>query len=238
MEGLYGVNHIIFLAGFVLLLTVTVLVICFALKTQKQKDVFVRILGALLAISLVINRISLALWNAQKIGWLELIPNTYCGMTSLLLGLFALFGKPHHKAFDFLFYVELFGGVACLVYSNFLLQGPKPHPTFWFFPTFTGMLHHALGVILCVSLVLCKWFSPSLKRWYIFPIGMGVYTLFGLFLLDVLHIRHTMQIDDPLLPHTPLKWWLVIPIATAIETLVSFVTERIVAAVQRKRTQE
>ncbi len=218
--GLYKKDHLIFLAVFFVVLASCILILTLGLKTKKQKDIFVKVLGASLLGWIILNRISLAIWKHNA---LELIPNTYCGMSSLLLGLFTTFGKPNLKIFSFLFYVEIFGGIATLFYSNFLLQGPS----FWFFPTFSGMAHHAVGVIVCIILCMCGWFEPSVKRIHYFAIGMCSYTIFGLFLLDALHIPETMHIDSPIIPGTPIKWWFLTLFGTIAVAIVSYIYQLI-----------
>lgn len=235
---LYGPEHIIFLVCCLVVFAAVIVVAVLVCKTEKRKTILIKSVAAVLLVTIVANRISLAVWNNNGIGALELLPNTYCGMTSLLLAIFVLIGKPHDKVYDFFLYVEIIGGLATLFYSNFLDQGP----TFMFFPTITGMVHHAIGILLCILLCLCGWFAPSLKRWKIFPIGMSAYTLYGLFLLDVLKIPHTMQIDDPMIPGTPLKWWFVLTVGTALVAGFSFIFEfvkkRIVAKKQSASSSE
>ena len=229
--GLYSLHHTLFAVLFIVCLAAAVLVFKFALKTDKARDIFIRCLGALLTVSLIINRISLTVWNNNGIGALEMIPNTYCGMSSLLLGICVLAGKPNLKIFHFLFYLELIGGLACVFYPTFLLQGPS----FFFFPTITGMNHHACGVILCVILVLGKWYEPSFKNWAAFPIGICAYTVFGLFLLDVLKIRHTMNIDEPVVAGTPFKWWFILLAGSALEAAVTFGYDKIKTHLAKKQ---
>lgn len=205
---LYGRDHLIYLALCVVVFAAVILVTQLIAKTEKQKTIVIKSVAGALLFMIVFNRISLAVWKENA---LELLPNTYCGMTSLLLALFALFGKPNNKAFHFFIYVEIVGGVATTFYSNFLNQGPS----FWFVPTLTGMAHHALGLLLCVLLIICRWFTPALSQWKMYPIGVSVYTLYGLFLLDVLGIPATMHIDSPILPNTPLYWWFVLIVGSA-----------------------
>ena len=100
--GLYSTHHILFIVLSIACLAAAVSVFKLALKTDKARDIFIRCLGGLLTVSLIVNRISITVWNNTGLGGLNLIPNTYCGMTSLLLGLFATFGKRAMKVFHFL----------------------------------------------------------------------------------------------------------------------------------------
>ena len=220
---MYSIPHIIYVVLFFAILAAVLLVLKYALKTERSRDIFIRSLGGLLAVSLIINRISLTIWDEHGIGAREMIPNTYCGMTSLLLGLCVLFGKPNMKIFHFFVYIELIGGVACIFYPTFINQGPS----FFFFPTITGMNHHALGAILCIALMATKRFEPCFKYWYIFPLGICAYTIFGLFLIDALKIFHTMNIDEPVVPGTPLNWWFILIGSVPVSAAVTFCYEKI-----------
>lgn len=205
---LYGTEHIVYIVCALAVTVAVVLTVRFCAKTDKQKTIALKIIAGVLLVFLVMNRVSLAVWKKNA---LQLLPNSYCGMTSLLLAVAVLAGKPHNKLYDFLFYIELVGGTATIFYPNFLSQ----YDTFWFLPTVSGLLHHTVGLLLCILLAVCGWFRPSLKRWKMFPIGLSVYTLYGLFLLDVCKIPETMQIDTPIIPNTPLYWWFMLTVGSA-----------------------
>lgn len=232
--GLYSTYHIIFIVLFSVIFAAAILVFKFALKTDKARDVFIRCISGLLAISLILNRIAITVWRDQGLGIRALIPNSYCGMTNLLLGLFVAFGKRNMKAFQFLFYFSFLGGLATVFYPTFLNQDPS----FFFPPTITGMNHHALGVLLCVVMILGKWFEPSFKCWYVLPLGICAYTIFGLFLYDVLKIPESMNIDQPIIPGTPMKWWFVLIVGSAIEIAFTFAYDKIKAYLIKKKGVE
>lgn len=228
----YSTPHLVFIALFIVILVATALIFKYALKTDKSRDIFIRCLGILLTASVILNRVSLAVWDKNGIGGLELIPNSYCGMTNLLLGITVMLGGRNMRIFHFLFYLGFFGGLACVLYPPFLGQDPS----FFFLPTISGMNHHALAVILCVIMVMGKWFEPTFKNWYVFPIGICAYTVFGLFLIDPLGIPSTMNIDEPIISGTPLKWWFVLIFGTMVEMLVTFSYDKIKARLMKKKT--
>ena len=193
---LYGTEHIVYIVLFFVVATAVVLVTQFALKTDKSKTVMIKSVAGVLLVMTLYNRIALSV----------------C----------VLLGKPKNRMYDFLFWLESVGGIACVFYPYFLGQGDS----IFFSPTISGLLHHSFGFILCVLLVQCKWFSPSLKQWKMFPIGMCAYTVYGLFLLDVCKMPEAMQIDAPLVAGTPLKWWFVILVGSAILFAYLFCLEK------------
>lgn len=216
---LYGIEHIIYIVVFFVVLAAVALIARFVAKTEKQQALLLRIVGGVLLASIVFNRIALAVWHENAV-WL--LPNSYCGMSSLLLAVFVIFGKPHNRTYDFLFYLEAFGGISCVFYPYFIGQGDS----IFFAPTISGLLHHSVGFILCVLLVMCKWYTPSIKRWKEFPIGLSIYTLYGLFLLDVCGMTEAMQIDAPIIAGTPLKWWFILIVGSALLFVYLFCLEK------------
>ena len=199
----FGWQHLTFLAVFLCIAVAAVLIVQYGMTTDKRKTVFLKCTALSLLILVTLNRISLAVWHRDAV---QLLPNSYCGVTSLLLALTVLLGRPHAKLLHLLVYVALVGGIAALVYPNFLGQANS----FFFLPTISGLLHHAIALLLSVLLLQCKHFSPSIRGWKYYPIGIGLYTLYGLFLLDVCKQSEAMYIDAPCVPGTPLKWWFLL----------------------------
>ena len=228
--GLYSVYHIIYIAIYVVLIALSILACKFLFKTDKSRGIYMRVLGGLLFASLIVNRISLTVWDNNAIGIREMIPNTYCGMSSLLLGIVLMTGKRDIAVYHFLWWLELVGGIACVFYPTFINQGPS----FFFLTTITGLNHHALGTLICIKMVYTKWNKPSFKYWYAFPIGIAAYTLFGLFLIDVLKIFHTMIIDEPAVPKTPLKWWFILIFGSAAVAVITFGIDKIKYALEKR----
>lgn len=225
---LYGTEHIVYLVCALCVIVAVVLVVQYVCKSEKQRTIALKVVAGLLLLWIVINRISLAVWKQSA---LQLLPNSYCGMSSLLLSLAVLILKPRNKTYDFLFWLELVGGIATIFYPNFISQAD----TFWFVPTISGFVHHTLGVLLCIMLVQCGHFRPSLKRWKMFPIGLSIYTIYGLFLYDVLGIPDTMQIDKPLIDGTPLSWWFMLIVGTAAIVVFLVIYELIVKRINKNK---
>ena len=119
--GLYSVYHIIYIAIYVVLIALSILACKFLFKTDKSRGIYMRVLGGLLFASLIINRISLTVWDNNAIGIREMIPNTYCGMSSLLLGIVLMTGKRDIAVYHFLWWLERRYSLRIL--SNFYKSG-------------------------------------------------------------------------------------------------------------------
>lgn len=218
--SLYGFEHLTYLAIYIIIFVATILLTKFFIKTEKQKTILLKTVAGLLLIAVLMNRISIIFKNDRITSF---IPDTYCGLTSMLLSLFVLFGKPNLKAYHCLWYLGIVGGLGTMLYPDFIGQDSS----FFYIPTISGLLHHSILFLLSVLLIQTKWFTPSLKNWKYFPIGFGCYVLYGLFLMDVLNLNSAMSIKTPLIEGTPLKWWFMLIVGTILVVCFEFVVDLI-----------
>lgn len=206
---LYGWQHLTYLAIYFVILVASIILTKLYIKTDKQKTILLKSVAGVLLIFILMNRISIAV-KYNNIA--SFIPNTYCGTTSLLLSLFVLFGKPELKAYHFLFYMGLVGGIATMFYPDFLGQDAS----FFYIPTISGLLHHSVLLLLCILLLQTKWFTPDLKKWKYFPIGFCCYVIYGLFIMDIFNLDNAMEINGSLIEGTPLNWWFLLIVGSAL----------------------
>ncbi len=215
---LYGWQHLTYLAIFFTIFIATIVISKYFVKSDKQKTILLKSIAILLFILIIINRISIAFRFSDPAMF---IPNSYCGLTSLVLSLVVIFGKPNLKSYHFLFYMGLVGGIATMFYPDFLGQDIS----FWYLPTISGLLHHSVLLILCVLLMQTKWFTPSIKGWKWFPIGLSIYTLYGLLLMDIFKWESAMEINSSLIKGTPLTWWFILIVGSALLFVVLLLIE-------------
>lgn len=225
----YGWQHLTFLAIIIVVFVATILLIKFFAKTEKQKTIAIKVIAGSLLVAVLINRISLAVryhsfWN--------FFPDTYCGMTSLVLALVVLFGKANNKAYHFLWYMGLIGGLATMFAPDFLGQ----NESFLYLPTISGMIHHSLLLLLIFVMCQIGWFRPSLKMWRYFPIGLSIYTLIGLFEMDVFGWDNAMVVAKPLVSGTFLTWWVVLLGGSAVLFVFLILYEFLDKKIKQKRT--
>jgi hypothetical protein len=228
---LYGWQHLTYLAIFLVVLIATILVVHFYIKTDKQKLIFIKCLAGLLLIWIIINRVSVAIRFSDV--WM-FIPNSYCGMTSLVLSILVLVGKPNMKAYHFLWYMALFGGVATMFYPDFLSQDIS----FFYLPTISGLIHHSILLTLSIVMLQTKWFRPELKCWKYFPIGLSAYTLFGLFTMSIFGWGSAMEINSSLIDGTPLNWWFILLVGSAALLVFLLIYDRIAKKISEKTAEK
>lgn len=216
---LFGWQHLVYLA---VSLIITALVIVFAkkyAKTQKQQTILIKVVAGILFAFIMFNRISIVIKNDGNI--VCLLPDTFCGLTSLSLSLFTLFGKPNIKAFSCLWYMAIVGGIATIIYPTFLGQ----NESFFYPPTISGLLHHTVMILLACLLLEFGWFKPRFKDWYWFPIGVACYILVGVFEISMLGVSDAVCIFSSEIEGTPLNCWFFMGVGTILVVVFTLLWE-------------
>lgn len=202
----FGWEHIVYLIIFIALAVGTLILIKKKVKTEKALNITVKCAGGVLLAMILANRISL-IWFYDSL-W-ALVPNTFCGVISLVYSICMIFAKRDHVIFHFLVYAGFWGGLLVTVYPNFVGQ----HNSFLYVPTITGIMHHSMAMYSSILLVMTGFVKLSLKKFFAFPVGMCVLTVWGVFILDCLgkYITEAMYLFQPLVPGTFLTWYVVGP---------------------------
>lgn len=202
----FGWEHIVYLVIFIALAVGTLIYVNKRVKTEKGVDITVKCVGGVLLAAILANRISL-IWFYDSL-W-ALVPNTFCGVISLVYAICMIFAKRDHLIFHFLVYAGFWGGLLVTVYPNFVGQ----HNSFVYVPTITGLLHHSIDLYASVLLVMTGYVKLNLKKFFAFPVGMCVLTVWGVFILDCLgdYITEAMYLFQPLVTGTFLTWYVVGP---------------------------
>ncbi len=220
MPELYGWQHIAYI---VVCLTAIVTALVLAkkyLKTEKSQTLFVRIVGLVLLAAIVTNRISIV-FKTDTPAWSYLIPDSLCGMSSLVLALATVFGKKDNHVFHFVWLISLLGGTVVTFYSNFIGQAPS----FMYLPTISGFLHHTLEAATVVVLFTFGWLHLTFKRWYCVLFGMISYIAMGAFFITVLGYHDAFNVAEPVLSGTPFTAWLMAPMYFALDALIILCVE-------------
>ena len=199
---LYGPEHILYIVISTIAASAALLLAKKYLQTERGKWIFLRILAALLFVSIAVNRLSMNHYFGSI-----LIPDSFCGMTSLVLALAVLFGRKNNNVLHFVWLLGLFGGVSTVLYATFLDQ----NSSFFFLPTISGLLHHSLCAMLVVALLSFKQIDITYKKWYCTLFGFSAYLTVGAFLMHVCGLSDAFHIAEPLISGTPLTAWVMAP---------------------------
>lgn len=200
MPEVFGWEHLTYTAVFLALAIAAIVLILKYVKTEKTLSMIMRIIGGVLFICILWNRISICVSHKNA---LLLIPDTFCGISSLVLSLALLLGKRDNIVFHFICYLGFIGGLIVVVYPDFIGQASSI-----FYPdTISGLLHHSIMFYTILIMTITKYFVPTIKKWYALPLGLCCVVTLGIFEITVLDSNDAMQIFNPLLPDTIFTWW-------------------------------
>jgi hypothetical protein len=218
--NVFGSIHIIYL---VITLPLSVLALFLGkkfAKSEKSQSIFLKSLAALLLIWIIINRLS-QVYRYDDVRWEQIIPDSFCGMTSLVLALAVLFGKKDNPVFHFVWFLGLIGASITVYNPTFLDQGPS----IFYLPTISGLLHHSLALVMVAALLLFGQIHITYKKWYCTFFGFTAYLSVGAFQMSVLGFPDAFHIAEPILSDTPLTAWVMAPLYAAGYGLVLLLIE-------------
>ena len=189
-------------------------------KTEKSQSVVLKVVGLLLFIAIVTNRLS-QVFRYDTVRWYCIIPDSFCGMTSTVLSLGVLFGKKDNAVLHFAWLLGIFGGIATIVYPTFVSQDIS----FFYLPTISGLAHHSLAAFTVIMLFTFGYIDVTYKKWHYVLLGLTSYMTLGAFLMAVFHVSDAFHIVEPLIPGTPLTAWVMGPIYVIAHGLIFLIVE-------------
>lgn len=217
---LFGIEHILYIIISTIVGSAILILSYKYAQGEKERTFVLKGLALLLFIAIMTNRLSQVFcWGSPD--YKEIIPESFCGMTSLVLSLAVLFGKKDNNVLHFVWLLGLFGGIATVIYATFLPQGA----TIFFLPTISGLLHHSLSATLVVALLMFKQIDITYKKWYCTFFGFTCYLTLGAFLMQTFDLSDAFHIAEPLLPNTPLTAWVMAPMYAAAYAAILFGVE-------------
>lgn len=200
MLQIYGIEHIIYLLVSIILMAVGFFLIKKYINTEKKLNLLIRLLGLLLLINVIWNRISISLEEERFFS--NFLPESYCGITSILLSISVMIFKKNSKIFHCLIYVGMVGALLTFFYPDFI-----PHfDNFFDSRLISGLNHHTIMIFLVLVMVLSGYVKPDLKKWYYLFIGLAFYICYGLFLITILDYPDALYIFNAMHKDVPLKW--------------------------------
>ena len=212
---LFGPEHIGYIAVSTILGSAYLLFAKKYAQTEKTQTCALKILAFLLFAAIMANRLS-QVFRYEEVRWYLIIPDSFCGMTSLVLSLAVLFGKRDNNVLHFTWLLGIFGGISTVIYATFVGQGP----TIFYLPTISGLVHHSLSAMMVVALFLFKQIDVTYKKWYCTVFGFTAYMTVGAFLMHTFHMSDAFHIAEPLLSDTPLTAWVMAPIYALVYGII------------------
>ena len=205
--NVFGNAHLIYLAITLPLSAIGLYMAKKYAKTGKSQKFVLKSIAAMLFIWIIINRLS-QVYRYSDVRWEQIIPDSFCGMTSLVLSLAVLLGKKDNPVYQFVWSLGLVGALITIFYPTFLDQGP----TIFYLPTISGLLHHSITLVMIIALFLFGQIHITYKRWYCTFFGFTAYLTLGAFQMAVFGFEDSFHIAEPMLDGTPLTAWVIAPI--------------------------
>lgn len=202
----FGWQHLTYLAIFIVLsLAVGIFIVKYA-KTEKRMTWSMRIIGIVLLLLIIWNRIAISI---RENDWKFLMPDSWCGAGSFTMAFALMFGKKDNKVLHYITYMGFVGAMVTMIYPNFLGQTDFSgnETTFMYPATISGLLHHSVLLFAIVMVTVTRYFTPTLKKWYYLPLGMCMTISLGIFEITAMGFDDAMLIMNPILPNTILTWW-------------------------------
>ena len=203
---LFGIEHILYILISTVVAVITLVLARKTAVTEKSQKIFLKILALLLLAAILANRLS-QVFRYGTVRWYCIIPDSFCGMTSLVLALAVLFGKKDNCVLHFVWLLGLFGGISTVIYATFVDQ----NISFFYLPTISGLLHHSLSATLSVALLQFRQIDITYKKWHYTFFGFTAYLTLGAFLMHTFKLSDAFHIAEPLIPGTPLTAWVMAP---------------------------
>lgn len=226
---IFGWQHFTYLGIFVVLSVAGLIVAKIFAKDETVQNIILKSTAIALLIAIVTNRFSIVFKGANP-DWVQLIPDSYCGMSSLVLSMAVLIGKRDNAVLHFVWFIAILGGCITMVYPDFIGQ----NESIFYIPTISGLLHHSIAIVLVIMLFLFNHITVTYKKWYCTVIGFMAYITVGAFLIGAMGKNDAFHIITPMLSGTPLHTWVILP----IYVVVYGTTLAIFELVRKKRSHE
>lgn len=220
--NVFGGVHLIYLA-------ITIPLSCGGLfvakkfaRTERAQRAVLLSLAALLLVAIVTNRLS-QVFRYDAVRWEQIIPDSFCGMTSLVLSLAVLLGKRDNPVYHFVWMLGALGALITICNPTFLDQGPSV----FYLPTISGLLHHSITLVVIAALFLFDQIRITYKKWYCTLFGFTSYLTVGAFQMSVLGLSDAFHIAEPILSDTCLTAWVMAPLYAVGYGVVLLIVELI-----------
>lgn len=217
---LFGMEHILYIVITALLGGIGLLIAKKYAKTEKTQNIFLKLLALLLLAAIITNRLS-QVFRYGGVRWYCIIPDSICGMTSLMLSIGVLFGKKDNGIVHFTWLLGLFGGISTVIYATFLDQDMS----FFYLPTISGLIHHSLAAMVAVAVLMFRYVEISYKKWHWTLFGFMGYVTVGAFLMNIFDLSDAMHLAEPLLDDTPLTIWVMAPMYAVAYGMILLIAE-------------
>lgn len=213
LPKLFGVEHLVYLAIVVVLVTGGGILVGKFVKKEKTVDIIIIVSAALLLAAITTARISLVYWDLHYVpepadreynSWWCLFPDSFCSFASFAMSISLLINrKKSNWSIQGLIYFAIVGAVITFACPAFITKRP-----FFTVRTQFGLLHHLLLLWISTILIIKNRFRPNPFQWFVQPAIFAVCMLLGVIEIWVIGYKDSMCILKPLISQLEFtKWW-------------------------------
>ena len=215
MLKVYGIEHICYLLITTIPLVLLMILLKLKIKTDKEKRIMFMILGIIDIISVTINRIAHVVSNGN---FIYIIPDSFCGMSGLILGIGLVFFKKDNILLHAIWLIGLTGMIATYAYPDFL----EKSSSIFDFLTLTSLWHHTVTLFNLIAIFLFKYIRLTYKKAWIQIPGVIIFIALGYFLIYVCGVKSAFYLNTPAVKGTNLFFYVMYPIYLFVYALVLF----------------
>ena len=113
---LFGIEHILYMVITTAIAVVALLLCKKYASTERTQSIVLKVMAALLFVAIVTNRLS-QVFRYGQVRWYCIIPDSFCGMTSLVLALGVLLGKKNNNTLHFTWLHQCSPSIPILLYK-------------------------------------------------------------------------------------------------------------------------
>ena len=212
----FGLEHISYLLISIILLTLSTIILKKKIKDDNKIEIMFRIIGLIGLIVIILNRIAISLRDNN---FALLIPDSYCGMTSLLVSIGLLFFKKDNYFLHATWLIAIIGDLVSLIDPGFISNSPS----IFYFPTITSFLHHTITLYSTIMIFIFKYIHLDIKKAYVQLIALVFYLSAGLLLIYGFRLNDAYYINEAIIKNTVLNTWVMLPIYAIIYLSIMFI---------------
>ncbi len=217
---IFGIEHILYLVATFIIFAILIFLMHYLFKKDiNKKTLIFRIIGLIGLISVLSNRIAVAF--ILRGNPLLLIPDSLCGISSLMISISLLFFKEDNKLLQIFWLLALIGDLATLIYPDFIGQDKS----LFYLPTISGLWHHSWTFFAVITVLIFKYINLDIRKSWYQIFGFLFLIILGYFLIYVGKLEDAFNLSKPLLSGTPLYFWILLPIYLVIYFFILIICE-------------
>ena len=219
MLKVYGVEHLVYVLVTTIPLAILMVLLKLKVKSDKDQRIMFMILGIIGMISVTLNRIAQFIDEDYNIFYL--IPDSFCGMSGLVLGIGLTFFKKDNIVLHAVWLIALIGMISTYAYPDFI----EKSDSLFRFATITSFWHHTVTLFNLIAIFIFNYVHLTYKKAWVQIPGVILYIALGYFLIYVGGVKSAFYLNTPAIKGTPLNFYIMYPMYVVVYASVLLLLE-------------